>query len=562
MLAELQELDESKGWQRLFQRLNWEASQKAGSLTAARLPENRQLNRYRDVLPYDHSRVILKDGPPDYINANLVEISRLNRRYILTQGPLSHTAKHFWQMIWEQNTAAIIMLNRVVEKNQVKCFQYWPCGQAAGHSDMLEFEDFKVYYLKEVGNEYFTIRTLELENFVTGEKRCIYHFHYQTWPDFGVPTSPATFLAFLFEVRQKGVLSPDVGPSVIHCSAGIGRSGTFVMVDSILKEIESTGDMEQISITDVLLEIRQYRVGLIQTPDQLRFTYLAILEGVKVLMPEIYQKATENHWKANEERENEKENLDKGTTGDAKSEEDSGDETPPPVPERRRPEDAASTADEPRAKIIRLSEDEPKADNVFTESSEGSDEIIDLSSHSDSEQSGHSAGEEIESSQVSTKEDIKKGNEVPSGQTELLQAEEEDKVAVHQVNNDSSEVEKASEQGKGEFMKSKAEKQETSEVIQETGTGPQGTSEAIKVEGESEFLLTANETTRTESATEIRRRKRAERNERITNLVDNIKKKVQREEDAKAWKSRLKKAVFVAAVCSIAYVTFRYLTSG
>ncbi|XP_067052052.1 tyrosine-protein phosphatase non-receptor type 2-like isoform X2 [Acropora muricata] len=535
MLAELQALDESKGWQRLFQRLNWEASQKAGSLTAARLPENRQLNRYRDVLPYDHSRVILKDGPPDYINANLVEISRLNRRYILTQGPLSHTAKHFWQMIWEQNTTAIIMLNRVVEKNQVKCFQYWPCGQAADHSDMLEFEDFKVYYLKEVGNDYFTIRTLELENFVTGEKRCIYHFHYQTWPDFGVPTSPATFLAFLFEVRQKGVLSPDVGPSVIHCSAGIGRSGTFVMVDSILKEIESTGDMEQISITDVLLEIRQYRVGLIQTPDQLRFTYLAILEGVKVLMPAIYQKATENHWKANEERENEKENLDEVTTGDAKSEEDSGDETPPPVPERRRPEDAASTADEPRAKIIRLSEDE---------------------------QSGHSAGEEIESSQVSTKEDIKKGNEIPSGQTELLQAEEEDKEAVHQVNNDSSEVEKASEQGKGEPMKSKAEKQETSEVIQEAGTGPQETSEAIKVEGENEFIRTANETTKTESATEIRRRKRAERNERITNLVGNIKKKVQREEDAKAWKSRLKKAVFVAAVCSIAYVTLRYLTSG
>ncbi|XP_015778849.1 PREDICTED: tyrosine-protein phosphatase non-receptor type 1-like [Acropora digitifera] len=421
MLAELQELDESKGWQRLFQRLNWEASQKAGSLTAARLPENRQLNRYRDVLPYDHSRVILKDGPPDYINANLVEISRLNRRYILTQVCL------------------------------------------------------------------------------TGEKRCIYHFHYQTWPDFGVPTSPATFLAFLFEVRQKGVLSPDVGPSVIHCSAGIGRSGTFVMVDSILKEIESTGDMEQISITDVLLEIRQYRVGLIQTPDQLRFTYLAILEGVKVLMPEIYQKATENHWKANEERENEKENLGEVTTGDAKSEEDSGDETPPPVPERRRPEDAASTADEPRAKIIRLSEDEPKADSVvFTESSEGSDEIIDLSSRSDSEQSGHSAGEEIESSQVSTKEDIKKGNEIPSGQTGSLQAEEEDKVAVHQVNNDSTEVEKTSEQGEGELMKNKAEKQETSEVILDTGTGPQETSEAIKVEGESEFILTANETTRTE----------------------------------------------------------------
>lgn len=93
---------------------------------------------------------------------------------------------------------------------------------------------------------------------------------------------------------------------------------------------------------------------------------------------------------------------------------------------------------------------------------------------------------------------LQKGNEKPSGQTELLQAEEEDKEAVHQVNNDSSEVEKASEQGKGEPMKSKAEKQETSEVIQEAGTGPQETSEAIKVEGENEFIRTANETTKTE----------------------------------------------------------------
>ncbi|KAL9976443.1 hypothetical protein ACROYT_G013744 [Oculina patagonica] len=91
MLSELEELDKSRAWPRLFQRLNWEASQKAGALTAARLPENRQLNRYRDVLPYDHSRIILKEGSPDFINANLVEITRLNKKYILTQPKLSHS---------------------------------------------------------------------------------------------------------------------------------------------------------------------------------------------------------------------------------------------------------------------------------------------------------------------------------------------------------------------------------------------------------------------------------------------------------------------------------------
>lgn len=571
MLAELEQLDESKAWPRLFQRLNLEASQKAGSLTAARLPENRRLNRYRDVLPYDHSRIILKDGPPDYINANLVKVPRLNRSYILTQGPLPHTAKHFWQMIWEQNTAAIVMLNRVVEKNQVKCYQYWPYGQAAGHVDQLDFEDFKVYFLKEIGNDYFTIRTLELENFVTGERRSIYHFHYMTWPDFGVPTSPATFLAFLFEVRKAGVLSPDVGPSLVHCSAGIGRSGTFVMVDSVLKEIESTGDMDQISITDVLLEIRQYRVGLIQTPDQLRFTYLAILEGVKVLMPEIYQRATNCHLKTSEERGDDQENAEQNSTADAKSEDDSEVETPPPVPPRRRLEAAAGTADEPEAKRSRPSEHgitsqkEPEADkDVFTDSSEGSDEIIDLSSLSDSEHSEHSVENVREPSQVSIREDIQERKKFSNGKDKSQQAEKGSKLPQHknQLNNDVEKTDKISEQEKRELELTETGLQETREVIQDTAIQLQETSEGLKQEEGGEFIPTSNETKETESATEIRRRKREERKQKITNLVENIKKNVQREEDAKVWKSRLKKAVIVAAVCSIAYVTFRYLSSG
>ncbi|XP_073233034.1 tyrosine-protein phosphatase non-receptor type 2-like isoform X2 [Porites lutea] len=385
MLAELEELDKSRAWPRLFQRLNWEASQKAGAVTAAKLPENRQLNRYRDVLPYDHSRIILKEQSPDYINANLVEVPRLNQSYILTQGPLPHTVEHFWQMIWEQKSAAVVMLNKVVEKNQKKCFQYWPCGEVYGHVDQMEFGNFRIYYIQEKGDEFFTIRTLELESVLSGEKRVIYHFHYFTWPDFGVPTSPATFLAFLFEVRKAGVLSSDVGPCVIHCSAGIGRSGTFVMVDSILKEIEYAEDMDQISITDVLLEVRQYRAGLIQTPDQLRFTYLAILEGARVLMPEIFKRAVNRHLQSSAAGENEshEETVEQNSRASI-NQEDSGEETPPPLPPRRRLEAAA--ADEPETKRSRPVEHEPEPEKeVFSDSSDGSDEIIDLSSISDSE---------------------------------------------------------------------------------------------------------------------------------------------------------------------------------
>lgn len=564
MLAELEELDESRAWLRLFQRLNWEASQKAGALTAARLPENRQLNRYRDVLPYDHSRIILKEGSPDYINANLVEVPRVNRRYILTQGPLPHTAKHFWQMIWEQNTAAVVMLNRVVEKNQIKCYQYWPCGEANGHIDQLEFENFRIYYLQELHNEYFTIRTLELENTLTGERRSIYHFHYLTWPDFGVPTSPTTFLAFLFEVRKTGVLSPDVGPCVVHCSAGIGRSGTFVMVDSVLKEIESTGDMDQISITDVLLEIRQYRVGLIQTPDQLRFTYLAILEGVRVLMPEIYQRAANHHLQISTEKHADQESAEQNSTAAAQSDEEESDEgTPPPLPQRRRLE--ATPSDEPETKRGRPSVNEPEAEkDVFTDSSEGSDEIIDLSSLSESEPEEEESVQSTkeEPSQVPVNDDLKKENEASVVQAELPKAEEGD-ILPQQADHTNEGLQQAdqADQEHQQTGQTDQEHQQThhfSEEHQETCK----TDEGLQQTDEGFQQIGGDETKETDSTTEIRRRRREERKQKISNLVENIKKNVKREEESKVWKSRLKKTLIVVAVCSVAYITFRYLTSG
>ncbi|XP_073233033.1 tyrosine-protein phosphatase non-receptor type 1-like isoform X1 [Porites lutea] len=533
MLAELEELDKSRAWPRLFQRLNWEASQKAGAVTAAKLPENRQLNRYRDVLPYDHSRIILKEQSPDYINANLVEVPRLNQSYILTQGPLPHTVEHFWQMIWEQKSAAVVMLNKVVEKNQKKCFQYWPCGEVYGHVDQMEFGNFRIYYIQEKGDEFFTIRTLELESVLSGEKRVIYHFHYFTWPDFGVPTSPATFLAFLFEVRKAGVLSSDVGPCVIHCSAGIGRSGTFVMVDSILKEIEYAEDMDQISITDVLLEVRQYRAGLIQTPDQLRFTYLAILEGARVLMPEIFKRAVNRHLQSSAAGENEshEETVEQNSRASI-NQEDSGEETPPPLPPRRRLEAAA--ADEPETKRSRPVEHEPEPEKeVFSDSSDGSDEIIDLSSISDSEP-------EEESVKVN-EEDVDSKLEEP---------------AAHEPS--SKELEKENE---GE--KSLQQTDQTEKDKQQDDEGLQQTEQAFQETETNEVLQHSDEgeTKEKDSATELRRRKREERKQKITGLVENIKKNVKREEDAKVWKSRLKRTLIAVVVCSVVYVTFKYLTS-
>ncbi|XP_048577171.1 neurofilament medium polypeptide isoform X2 [Nematostella vectensis] len=340
MIKQIDDLDNSEGWVPFFHKLNWQSRENAGKVAAAKLPANRPLNRYRDVLPYDHSRIILEStqNGTDYINANLVEFPELGKRYILAQGPLPHTADHFWQMVWENNSKAVIMLNKVMEKNQIKCFQYWPCGERYAHVNCLELDSFQIKYITENRSEEFTVRILELENKKTKETRVVYHYHYLTWPDFGVPKAPGYFLSFLFECRNAGVLSSDVGPAVIHCSAGIGRSGTFVMIDSILAEVEATGNLNAVDLGERLLAARQYRVGLIQTPDQLRFTSIAILEGTLALFPDIYQIAFDE-FMAQKEREFA---MQSGSV----EEEPHEDEESPPLPPRRKPkeENTSNTA--------------------------------------------------------------------------------------------------------------------------------------------------------------------------------------------------------------------------
>ncbi|KAF0035630.1 hypothetical protein F2P81_010942 [Scophthalmus maximus] len=173
------------------------------------------------------------------------------------------------------------MLNRVVEKGSVKCAQYWP--QREERDAIFDDTGFKLTLVSEDVKSYYTVRQLELVNLSTQETREILHFHYTTWPDFGVPESPASFLNFLFKVRESGCLSSDQGPVVVHCSAGIGRSGTFCLVDTCLLLMSIRKDSSSVRIRDVLLEMRRYRMGLIQTADQLRFSYVAVNEGAKYI---------------------------------------------------------------------------------------------------------------------------------------------------------------------------------------------------------------------------------------------------------------------------------------
>uniref|UniRef100_D3Z6W2 Tyrosine-protein phosphatase non-receptor type n=1 Tax=Mus musculus TaxID=10090 RepID=D3Z6W2_MOUSE len=270
---EFEELDAQCRWQPLYLEIRNESHDYPHRV--AKFPENRNRNRYRDVSPYDHSRVKLQSTENDYINASLVDIEEAQRSYILTQGPLPNTCCHFWLMVWQQKTKAVVMLNRTVEKESVKCAQYWPTDD---REMVFKETGFSVKLLSEDVKSYYTVHLLQLENINTGETRTISHFHYTTWPDFGVPESPASFLNFLFKVRESGCLTPDHGPAVIHCSAGIGRSGTFSLVDTCLVLMEKG---EDVNVKQLLLNMRKYRMGLIQTPDQLRFSYMAIIEGAK-----------------------------------------------------------------------------------------------------------------------------------------------------------------------------------------------------------------------------------------------------------------------------------------
>jgi len=281
MEQEFLEYYTNNSWRNLYTQICIESRNKSYASKEASKPENRHFNRYRDVYPYDHSRVPLSNvSDTDYINASLLSLESLGRSYLLTQGPLCSTSPHFWSMVWEQGCRAIIMLNRVIEKNTPKCHQYWP----ADKDEVMSFDEvgLTVENISLTPGQHYNISTLRLTSTTENESRDVLHFHYTTWPDFGVPSCPDTFLEFLGAVRESGSLESDAGPAVVHCSAGIGRSGSFVLVDSCLLEAETAGP-EAVNIKQRLLDMRTFRMGLIQTDDQLKFSYQAIIEGARQL---------------------------------------------------------------------------------------------------------------------------------------------------------------------------------------------------------------------------------------------------------------------------------------
>ncbi|XP_075688765.1 receptor-type tyrosine-protein phosphatase F isoform X9 [Rhinoderma darwinii] len=246
------------------QQFTWENSN---------LEVNKPKNRYANVIAYDHSRVILTsvDGVPgsDYINANYVDGYRKQNAYIATQGPLPETLSDFWRMVWEQRTTTIVMMTRLEEKSRVKCDQYWP-GRGTETYGMIQ-----VTLLDTVELATYTVRTFALYKNGSCEKREIRQFQFMAWPDHGVPEYPTPILAFLR--RVKACNPSDAGPMVVHCSAGVGRTGCFIVIDAMLERVKLEKTVDVYGHVTCMRSQRNY---MVQTEDQYIFIHEALLEAV------------------------------------------------------------------------------------------------------------------------------------------------------------------------------------------------------------------------------------------------------------------------------------------
>ncbi|XP_033838512.1 receptor-type tyrosine-protein phosphatase S-like isoform X3 [Periophthalmus magnuspinnatus] len=246
------------------QQFTWEHSN---------LEVNKPKNRYANVIAYDHTRVVLApiEGilGSDYINANYIDGYRKQNAYIATQGPLAETFGDFWRMVWEQRAASVVMMTRLEEKSRIKCDQYWPSRGTETYGMI------QVTLLDTMELATFCIRTFSLHKSGSSERREVRQFQFTAWPDHGVPEYPTPFLNFLR--RVKSCNPPDAGPIVAHCSAGVGRTGCFIVIDAMLERIRHERTVDIYGHVTLMRSQRNY---MVQTEDQYSFIHEALLEAV------------------------------------------------------------------------------------------------------------------------------------------------------------------------------------------------------------------------------------------------------------------------------------------
>uniref|UniRef100_A0A672RPV1 protein-tyrosine-phosphatase n=1 Tax=Sinocyclocheilus grahami TaxID=75366 RepID=A0A672RPV1_SINGR len=228
---------------------------------AAKKEQNRTKNRYGNIIAYDHSRVILQpmedDPSSDYINANYIDVS----------GPVHETVYDFWRMIWQEQSACIVMVTNLVEVGRVKCYKYWP-------DDAEVYGDFKVTFVEVEPLAEYVVRTFTLERRGFNEVREVKQFHFTGWPDHGVPYHATGLLSFIRRVKMSN--PPTAGPIVVHCSAGAGRTGCYIVIDIMLDMAEREGVVD---IYNCVKALRSRRINMVQTEEQYIFIHDAILEA-------------------------------------------------------------------------------------------------------------------------------------------------------------------------------------------------------------------------------------------------------------------------------------------
>ncbi|XP_078488049.1 uncharacterized protein LOC100177704 isoform X4 [Ciona intestinalis] len=243
--------------------------------SAGEKPENKKKNRYKDILPFDTTRVKLSttNNPSDYINASFIKGTDGKNSYIASQGPLPHTATDFWRMLWEYRISTIVMVCREIELGKQKCERYWPQEQ-----ELKQYDDILIILIREENSEHgYVIRHLVAQR--GQEKRKISQIQYKAWPDHGVPRIRDEILNMIKYARDIQPYSMDSQvPLCIHCSAGCGRTGAVLAIDYFRNLLINKKLLRSITVFNVVAEMRKQRPAVVQTKDQYEFVHLAVSE--------------------------------------------------------------------------------------------------------------------------------------------------------------------------------------------------------------------------------------------------------------------------------------------
>ncbi|XP_066299153.1 receptor-type tyrosine-protein phosphatase alpha-like [Branchiostoma lanceolatum] len=238
----------------------------------ARQVYNKKKNRYGNIVTYDHSRVMIGCDPSsDYINASYIDGYKREKMYIAAQGPNKATIADLWRMAWQEKSPCIVMVTNLMENSKVKCERYWP-----GNTHTQEYGDLGLTCMKEEVHTDYTIRKFHL--FQAANPKIfheIYQYQFTSWPDHGVPAYPSPLMALRNRVKEH--VNPESGPIIVHCSAGVGRTGTFIMLDMMMEMVQQE---EQVDVFNCVNQLREQRINMVQTADQYVFIYDALLEAI------------------------------------------------------------------------------------------------------------------------------------------------------------------------------------------------------------------------------------------------------------------------------------------